>query len=446
MNTFSPKLNKIFIIIAMSACYTMIFLDVSGVAVALPKLQQSLALSNNAIQWVMNSYLLFLATLQLLGGKLADNYGRRRIFIVGIILFLIASIVCASAQNIGSIISGRILQGIGASLIMPTIAVLINMSFPEKEFGKAFSTILIVSTFTYAIGPFIGGTLVGLLSWRWIFWINVPLSIICLGLTFLTITNDKPRDKPVALDLKGLITFVIAISALVIALMQSTQHDWSSYWIVTLFIIGILGLLLFIRIELHTPGPLLQIALFRIKTFTAGIVIVSCAYACLTITVFLPLWLHHVFAFSPTWLGWAMLPATLPGMFIQRFAGSWRDKAGPRPPLLWGAGLTIISFYWLACLADLQNYWLLIPAFIAFSLGLTFLIPISITTVITSVKPEQRGMASGATSLRQVMGTVGFALMSAVSASYSFSAGIATIGIFAIIAGVFAFVFIRDSR
>ncbi len=160
-----PK--KILLIIAMVACYAIIFIDESGIAVTLPTMQQAIGLSNNALHWVINSYLLTLSVLLLLGGKLSDIYGHRRIFSLGIIIFLLASLICAVAQTHYIMLTGRILQGIGASLLMPCITVIVHRHFPREEFGKAFGIIVGFSNLFYALGPFIGGVLTQYLSWGW---------------------------------------------------------------------------------------------------------------------------------------------------------------------------------------------------------------------------------------------------------------------------------------
>lgn len=457
MTTASSTLNKILIIIAMTVAYGMIFLDQTGVAVVLSSLQQSLHVSNNILHWVINGYLLTMAMLQLVGGKLADTYGHRKIFLLGLIIFLIASVVCASAQGEWSILIGRILQGIGASLIMPTVAVLVNSNFPDYEYGKAFGTILGFANLFYALGPFIGGTFAQFLSWRWIFWINIPVGVVSLYCAYLALAKDQISTKYSSFDFKGLFTFMITVSALIIALMQGSDAGWTNVWILSLFILTIISLVFFIKIELQNTHPLLPLHLFQNKIFMAGNVILSCGYGCLAAIPFLAIWLHNAFGFSPVTVGIAMLPATAT-IFMPPLSGMWRDKSGPRPPMIAGTCLTIFSIAWIIITASTRNYALIFWGLLAFGIGLPLVIPNGVTTIMTSVKPEQRGIASGTFStLRLVAASLGFALMGAVISAYdsahpngditiiyshAFSYGMIPIGIFAIIACVFTFIFI----
>lgn len=418
----SHTLNKILLIIAMTACYAMIFIDQSGVAVTLPRIQLSLVLSSNAVHWVVNAYVLMIAVLLLLGGKLADIYGYRKIFIIGLVVFIVGSVICAASQNAALLLTGRIVQGIGASFIIPCVAVLINMNFPQNEFGKAFGIILAASNFFFAMGPFIGGLLTEFINWRWFFLVNIPIGGICLYLTLLTISKDAVNPGRKFSDVKGLLVFIVAVSALVIALMQGDNLGWTSLTTVVLFVIAILGILLFIKIEWRAEEPLLQMRLFCNKTFAASSIILFCAAACLASMVFWALWLQMGLGFSPATVGIALLPATVTFIFMPPLGGIWRDKAGPRPPLLWGSLLILIGVVWIAMTAHFQRYDWIVLGLLAVGFGIPLAIPTSITSMITAVESEQRGMASGTYGVAmQVSTAIGFALMSAIIASYNSS-------------------------
>ncbi|ACJ18120.1 MFS transporter [Coxiella burnetii] len=411
----SPK--KILLIIAMVACYAIIFIDESGIAVTLPTMQQAIGLSNNALHWVINSYLLTLSVLLLLGGKLSDIYGHRRIFSLGIIIFLLASLICAVAQTHYIMLTGRILQGIGASLLMPCITVIVHRHFPREEFGKAFGIIVGFSNLFYALGPFIGGVLTQYLSWGWFFGINIPIGIICLFCTYLTVTADKGGNTHFT-DIKGLLTFMISISTLVFAVMQGGEWGWSSVWVLVCFAVALISAFYFVKIEWYSSNPLLDLRLFVIKKFFSGNLILLCCLICLTLVVFLALWLQISLRFSPATVGVALLPTTLTFIFVPALAGAWHDKAGSRPPLLIGCLLILSGLIWIAATMKFESYPWLIPGLIAFGLGIPLAIPNSILSIMKSVPSTQSGMASGTfTTVRQFGLTMGVALLSAIVSS-----------------------------
>jgi len=412
---------KTLVIIAMTACFSMIFLNESGaIAVTFPQMQQALNLSNGAINWVMNGFLLTAATLLLLGGKLADHYGRRKIFMIGLTLFLIASTICACSQNTWMMISGRVLQAIGASLIYPSGSALISMNFPKNEFAKAYGTIMGFAYLFVAFGPFIGGLFTDLLNWRWIFWINVPISALCLFLAISAMPKDITSPNPPPLDIKGLITFIIGLGALVVALMEGDQFGWGSLSTVGLFVIAIIFLGLFAKIELTSTEPLLQLRLFKNKAFLAGNIIFPCTAACFTALVFWAIWLQQTFHYSPIMAGVAMIPATAISLVMLRVSGAWGSQSGPNKPMLLGSLLLVLGVFWIAVTANAQSYLLLFWGFLLFGFGTPLIIPNSIGIIMHSVEPEQHGVASGVyLTLQHVAFSLGFAVLAAVITTYN---------------------------
>lgn len=420
MSTDANALKKSLALVAMSACFSMLFLNESGaIAVTFPKMQQMLGLSNNAIDWVMNSFLLTAAVLLLLGGKLADHYGRRRIFTIGMVIFLLASALCGFAENTWMMLVGRVFQAIGASLVYPSGTALISNRFPGNEFAKAYGTILGVSYFFVAFGPFVGGVFTEFLNWRWIFWINVPFGILCFFLTLYAIPNDKPDTKPHVLDVKGLLVFMIGLGALVVALMQGSLWGWSSGWIIGLFVLAFVGLLMFGIIELKSAEPLLDIRLFKNKEFFAGNVIFPATAACFTALVFWAIWLQQTFIFSPFVAGIAMIPATALSLFMLRISGAWGGRVGPRKPMMLGSVLLVIGMFWISVTSLMQNYWFIFIGFICFGFATPLIIPNSIGVIMNSVDQKQHGVASGVyLTLQHVAFSLGFAILAAVISTY----------------------------
>ncbi len=416
----STNRNNALLLTAMIACFAMIFIDESGIAVALPLIQQQLALTNNTAHWVINAYLLSLSVLLLLGGKLSDSYGQRTIFIVGVCIFVIASFICGCAPNAWILISGCLLQGLGASFATPCITILISRGFPENQFGKAFGLVLGFSNFFYAIGPFIGGAITEFLSWRWFFWINIPIGLVCVILTFLSVAKDTLTEQRHFSDFIGLFTFIIALTALIFAIMQGASWGWHNSWIMSLFVIAIVGLSVSVKIELQSKTPLLNMRLFENKIFSASNIVLFCASLCLTSMVFWALWLQASMGFSPATVGLALLPATIAFIFIPSISGAWQDKAGARGPMLCGALLVFIGILWITCVLSFEKYDGLLPGLLMFGLGIPLVIPSSITSIMTSVTREHSGTASGIfNTVRQAALTAGVAILSAILSSYN---------------------------
>lgn len=399
----------------MAACFSMIFLNESGaIGVAFPQMQKVLNLSNNAVQWIMNSFLLTAAVLLLLGGKLADHYGRKNIFILGLVIFAVASVICTIAENGWVMIAGRILQAIGASLAYPSGSALLSVSVPEHEFNKIFGTVMGIAYIFVAFGPFIGGLFTDLLNWRWLFGINIIFSAICIALTLYSIPKDPVIKKPLRLDIKGLIIFIIGLGSLVVALMQGAVLGWSNTWILILFAVAVVGLMIFVLVEIKNAEPLLQISLFHNKQFMAGNVIFPCVAACFMALVFWAIWLQQTFSFSPIVTGLAMVPATAISIFMLNISGAWGAKVGARIPMLLGACLLVVAIYWIALTALAQNYFLIFWGFLLFGFATPLVIPNAIGTMVSSVESSQRGIASGVwLTLQHVAFSLGFAILSA---------------------------------
>lgn len=411
-------MKKTLFMIAMIACFAMVFIDESGIAVVLPSVQKVFHLTENSIHWIINSYLLVLSVLLLLGGKLSDLFGHKRIFTIGIVIFSIGSLICGLSSNDSILISGRAIQGIGASLLMPCMTVLVQHVFQES-FGKAFGVILSFSNLFYALGPFIGGAITEYLTWQWFFLLNIPVGMICLLFTYMSVKEDLHHNIVKFKDYKGLVLFILTLSFFIIGLMQGGEWGWSDLKTITCFLLTIIGLIIFVLLELKTAEPVLDINLFRIKRFSAGNIVLLCSVITLTVIVFLALWLQKSLGFSPTTVGLALLPSTLTFIFIPTIGGHWQEKVGLRIPTLTGTLLILFGMIWITVSAYLNNYFLMLPGLISFGLGLPLAIPGSINIIMTSVKPEQSGVASGVfTTVRQFALSIGIAVFSAAVSTF----------------------------
>ncbi len=448
--------KKILLLIALAASSMMVFLDESAVGVTLPSIQHEIGLSSLGIEWVMNAFLLCLALFVLAGGRMADYVGHRRVFLMGMTIFLIASLLCGIAQQQDWLIAARALQGIGASLLVPTGMTIINISFPTSERGTAMGTVVGLSSLCMAGGPFIGGVLAEFLSWRWIFLLNIPLAIISFIFIKLAIPHDIPPHASCRFDKLGLISFAIGLAALIIGLTAATDSGWLSPLALSLFLVAVLGLVVFVIIETHTQYPLINFALFRDKPFLAGNIILFCGQQSVISMIFWAIWLQKSIGFSPLIAGLALLPTTGPIIIMSRIGGVWLDKWGPRLPLILGTGLILIGTFWIAFFAGKNSYEWIVFGLLCCGIGTPLLMPTAITTVLASAPANQHGMAAGTlNTLRQIGAAFGLAVIGAVITSHELAAqgvtqtyaeiythafryGIFASGIFALVAFIFA--------
>ncbi len=410
-------LHKNLFIIAMIISFSMIFFNESGsIGVASPQIQRALNLSIVDSHWIMNAFLLTAALLLLLGGKLADHYGCRKVFIIGIIVFAIASVFCACAQNGTILIGARVMQAMGASLIYPSGGALLSLHFSKKTFTKVYGTVIGIAYLFIAFGPLLGGMLTEFLTWRWLFWVNIGFCLVCLCLTLRAIPKDIKRKDQLRLDLKGLSFLIIGLGAFVITLMQASSWGWSSSLTLTLFTLSVLFLFAFIITEATAKDPLLPVLLFRDPTFLAGNLIYALVASCFAALVFWAFWLQQTFHFSAVTAGIAMIPATVISLFMLRISGNWGDRVGSRKPMLVGAWLLVMALAWIAISANRQSYPWFFFGLLCFGFATPLIIPNTIAAIMDSVEPDLRASVAGVyLTLQHVALSLGFAMLSAIT-------------------------------
>ncbi len=452
------KNAKKLILIAMTVFLSMIFIDETGVAVTLPSIQSSLMLANIDVQWVMNGMFLSLAVLVLGSGKLADHIGYRRVFTWGVFVFLIASLVCAFSHSGSTLIFGRVLQGISASMMIATYAVLISLIFPENERGIALGTCASIASIFLATGPFIGGALAHYLSWRGIFLINIPIGLLCLYFVYQCIEKDKIQvDVSNRFDYVGFTLFTTGFTALIYAFMQAINFGWGSSFIVCLFCAAAILLTAFITFERRKKNPLVHLSLFKNRHFFAGNIILLCTQVVVMSLTYWAIWLQLSLHFSPLMAGIGLLPAGLPILITARWGGALLDKFGPRRPITIGTTIVLIGMIWIVATAHFENYWLAMIGFLAYGIGAPFIISPAIATVLGSVEANARGMASGIlNTMRQLGASLCFAIVGVVITNLNttdqknytaaFTYGMCVTALFAFIACYFAYRFLKTNK
>lgn len=377
----------------------MAFIDGTALNVVLPSLQQSLKANGTDLFWIINAYLLMLAALILIGGSLGDQLGRKKIFMVGISIFISGSLACGFAPDVTFLILFRIIQGIGGALMIPGSLSLISSSINENERGKAIGTWSAFTTVVTMGGPILGGALGDAGLWRYIFFINVPIGLAALLMLWLRV-NETKDDNRHPLDFAGTTTIALSLACLTFGFLRVPAVGWLNWQIYCALTAGLLFLAAFIYIENKSKYPMMPLTLFANLTFSGANLLTFFLYAGLgTGMLFLGLDLVQVQGYSQLQSGLTFLPFTVLMITLARFAGSLADKHGPRlfligGPALAGTGLLMLSF--VKQTQGPAGYWTsFFPGIIVFGLGMSFTVAPLTATVMASVSDHFSGTASG---------------------------------------------------
>ena len=376
---------------------SMAFIDGTVVNVALPFLQKSLNATAIGIQWVVEAYALFLAALLLVGGSLGDRYGRKLIFNIGVIVFALASAACGIAANIEELIAARAVQGIGAALLVPGSLALISSCFDEDERGKAIGTWSGFSAMTTAFGPVLGGWLVEHVSWRAVFFLNVPLAIAVIVISVWHVPESREENQQGSLDWLGAILATLGLGALVYGLIESPRLGFSNRLIAVSLFGGVVCLAIFVVHEALAKNAMVPLRLFRSPDFTGTNLLTLLLYAALGGTFFFfALDLIQVQGYSATAAGAALLPFVVLMFSLSRWSGGLINRFGERLPLVVGPIIAAVGFALFAWPSVSGNYWTsFLPAVVVLGVGMAITVAPLTTTVMGSVSEEQAGTASG---------------------------------------------------
>jgi EmrB/QacA subfamily drug resistance transporter len=389
-------MGKTWVLIAAIVGSAMTFIDGTAVNVALPVMQRELNANAAQMQWVVEGYSLFLASLILLGGSLGDLFGRRRMFVLGIVIFALASLLCGLAPNVDVLVMARCVQGIGAALAMPESLALISATYAGTERGRAIGTWSGFASITSAAGPLIGGWLAQHVSWRGVFVINLPLALAVLAIALLHVAESRDEDAPRKLDLPGAALATAGLGAATYGLIRSQGGHPDAFAWGTL-VAGITMLAAFVAVERRAPAPMMPLELFRSRTFSAANLYTLILYAALGGSLyFLPFVLIDVQRYTPTAAGAALLPFVLLQFVFSRWSGGLVGKIGARTPLVVGALLVAAAFVAFALPGIGGSYWTTyFPAVLLLGAGGVFFIAPLTTTVMDAVPTEKSGIASG---------------------------------------------------
>ena len=419
----APGARKWWMLAAMSGVLGLVVLDETVVGVALVTIRADLAMSQVASHWVVNAYLLAFTCFVAVGGRLGDRLERRRVLVAGLALFAAASLVAGCAPGGAWLIGARALQGVGAALVFPACFAVMTRAFPAESRGHALGIQTTVAGLFMAAGPLVGGVFSETLSWRWIFWINLPvvaaIGAVAAAAWMPGLDTARGERRGERFDLPGLATLVAGLAALVVALMQGTEWGWTTVPTLALGAAGCVALAGFVAIELCRPDPLIDLGLLRLPSFTGGdLVFFAFQFDKIAIFVFVALYLQERRGIAPIMAGAIVLVAVLPSVVTSLVAGRLADRLGSRPPLLGGLlanGLAVLA---LALLAARGDGLALVVPLVVWGASLPLLAVPARRALMGAVPQDRHGQASGINLTIQMLGgTIGMALCGTVLAA-----------------------------
>jgi EmrB/QacA subfamily drug resistance transporter len=410
--------NRGWTLVLASLGVFMTALDTLVVANSLPALRESLHANLSDLEWTVNAYNLAFAVALLTGAALGDRYGRKRMFVIGVLGFTIASASAALSPSVGALIAARAVQGIAAAIVTPMTLTLISEAFPAEKRGAAIGLWGGITGLAVALGPVVGGAIVGGISWHWIFWLNVPIGLILIPLSMSRLTESSgPRSH---LDIVGLLLAGVGLLGITWGLVRANTIGWATAETITALVLGGVVVAAFLRWERRTTTPMLSPALFRSRSFIAANGVSFFMYASLFGVLFLMMqFLQTGLGYSPLGAGLRTLPWTGAPMVVAPIAGALADRYGNRPFMIVGLALQALGLGWIAAIAEPgMGYTQLAVALGVAGVGISLCFPTVANAVVGSVPPRDIGIASGTnSSIREVGGVFGIAILAAIFAS-----------------------------
>jgi len=404
---------------AMCFALFMLMLDNTVVNVALPSIQRDLNASLASLEWTVNAYTLTLAVLLVTGGRLGDIFGRRRMFLFGVVVFGLSSLAIGFAPTDGFLVAFRAIQGVGAAFMMPATLSIITQAFPPEQRGTAIGTWAGVSALALAIGPVVGGFLTEYVSWRAIFFINPPIAVIAVAVTLFATRESRDETVDRTVDYAGIAAVTIGLTALVLALVEGNSWHWGSARVISLFAVAVVALGAFVLIERRAKAPIVNFAFVRSRTFVgANVVAFLISFAMFAQFFFLTLYLQNILHYSPLQTGVRFLPATVLIIIMGPLAGRLTDRVGPRPLMTLGLVVVAAALGIQSRLTVHTGYSLLFPGFVLMGLGMGLVMSPMSTAAMNSVDRTKAGAASGLLAMIRMVGsTFGVAVMGALVAT-----------------------------
>jgi EmrB/QacA subfamily drug resistance transporter len=394
----------------------MVMLDNTVVNVALPSIQRDLDADISDLEWVVNGYTLTFAVLIATGGRLGDIFGRRSMFLLGVVIFALTSATAGLAVNSEMLIASRAVQGIGAALMMPATLSIVTHAFPASERGKAIGTWAGVSALALSIGPVVGGALTEYVSWRAIFFINLPVAAGAIAATLFAVRDSRDETVDRTVDFPGVVALTAGLAAIVLALIEGNAWGWGSAQIVSLLLGGAAALALFVAIEIRSRVPMVELALFSSRqSIGSNLVAFIITFAMMGSFFFMALYMQDILGYGALEAGIRFLPTTLVIAVIAPIAGRLSDRFGPVWPMSTGLAILSVSMYLFSLIDIDTTYSGLILPFVLMGVGIALVMSPMSTAAMNAVSVQKAGVASGVLQMsRMVGGTVGVAATGAI--------------------------------
>ncbi len=421
MTTQQPPRNvEFWVLLAAVVASSMAFIDGTALDVTAPALQRDLGIDATQLLWIINSYMLTLSALILVGGSLGDIFGRKRVFMIGIVLFTLASVMCGFANSPDFLIAMRAIQGIGGALMTPGSLALLSASVAPERRGTAIGTWSMFATLTTLSEPVLGGWLASLGLWRLVFFMNVPLAVIALAVLAFRVPESY-GDRAKRLDIPGAVLATVGLAALTFGFLQASDQGWGSPQVLIGIAIGVIALALFVFVENRSSHPMVPFSLFKSRMFTGTNLLTVFLYAALRFApFFFVLNLQQAQGYPPEIAGFAFLPFSILLTILSRIAGGWSDRVGARLPLIIGPALTGVGFFLLALpgvTSGANDYWVTyFPGIIVLGIGMGITVAPLTTAVMTSAPSDSSGTASGINNaVARTAGVLGLALVGSLA-------------------------------